>query len=91
MSSPSLVVAQLPLLVGEANPYGLLGAKVTRAFGFGFQPFTAWRHYLLGSHTTYVCLPHPSGLCRAWNEPGAYARARGALRGAGLSWSGATE
>lgn len=25
-------------------------------------------------------LPHPSGLCRSWNEPGAYERARAVLR-----------
>ena len=27
-----------------------------------------------------VSLPHPSGLCRAWNEPSAVARARDILR-----------
>lgn len=25
---------------------------------------------------TFACLPHPSGLCRLWNEPGAVTRAR---------------
>lgn len=30
-----------------------------------------------------VVLPHPSGLCRAWHELGAYERARSVLRQAG--------
>jgi hypothetical protein len=30
-----------------------------------------------------VCLPHPSGLARPWNEPGAFERARDVLREAG--------
>lgn len=34
----------------------------------------------LGSGVVLACLPHPSGLCRAWNEPGAPARARALLR-----------
>jgi hypothetical protein len=28
---------------------------------------------------SYVCLPHPSGLCRLWQEPGAVAKARQVL------------
>lgn len=54
----------------------LFGAKVCRAFDFSFLPFTT-----RGRH---VILPHPSGLCRAWNEPGAYERARACLREAGV-------
>ena len=34
----------------------------------------------LGSGVVLACLPHPSGLCRLWNEPGAAARARALLR-----------
>ena len=34
----------------------------------------------LGSGVVLVSLPHPSGLCRLWNEPGAPARARALLR-----------
>jgi hypothetical protein len=46
----------------------LLGAKVARAFGFDYAPFTGSKHFYL--------LPHPSGLCRVWNEPDAVQRAR---------------
>jgi hypothetical protein len=56
----------------------LLGAKVTRAFGFEYAPFTR----RLSSR--FVILPHPSGLSRAWYEPGAYERARSVLREAGV-------
>lgn len=54
----------------------LLGAKVCSAFGLDFTPFAVLR--------SYVILPHPSGLSRAWNEPGAYERARSVLREAGV-------
>lgn len=51
----------------------LLGAKVSKAFSVPFLPFTVQDGKLV--------LPHPSGLCRLWNEPGAYERAREAVRG----------
>lgn len=54
----------------------LLGAKVCKAFEVSFTPFIT-----LGRFTI---LPHPSGLSRAWNEPGAYERARSVLREAGV-------
>lgn len=57
----------------------LLGAKVTRAFGFPFAPFSPPFTDLM----TVVILPHPSGLSRAWNAPGSYERARAVLREAG--------
>ena len=34
----------------------------------------------LGSGVVLAFLPHPSGLCRLWNEPGAPVRARALLR-----------
>ena len=46
----------------------LLGSKVCRAFGVVYHPFERFSRYLV--------LPHPSGLCRLWNEPGAFQRAR---------------
>ena len=59
----------------------LLGAKVTKAFlDQKFNPFTIQRTVTL----TYVQLPHPSGLSRAWHEPGAFERARKVLREAGV-------
>lgn len=69
----------------------LLGAKVTRAFGLLFDPFLVerrgpvWPATASDAHTTTcVVLPHPSGLSRAWNAPGAFDRARAALREAGV-------
>lgn len=74
----------------DARPRGgrvlvLLGRKVAMAFGFSrtddaftVSPRSDSRRY------TYVLLPHPSGLCREWNEPGNFARARRALRVAGV-------
>ena len=61
----------------------LLGAKVTRAFSLAFEPFTHRLVETIGRSTHYVVLPHPSGLSRAWYEPGAFERARAVLREAG--------
>jgi len=53
------------------GPLVLLGAKVACAFDFDpFEPFTVAD----GGKT--LVLPHPSGLCRLWSEPGAVRRAR---------------
>lgn len=63
----------------------LCGAKVCSAFGVKFQPFIR-----LGDPVgalavgPWIILPHPSGLSRAWNEPGAFERARAVLREAGV-------
>lgn len=66
------------------QPYGryiLLGAKVSRAFGLEYTPFSSALRvgYASGFTTSYLVLPHPSGLCRLWNEPGAFGRAREAV------------
>lgn len=50
----------------------LLGAKVSRAFGVPYEPFT--------THGAYRVLPHPSGLNRAWNDPSAVEKARNLLK-----------
>lgn len=56
-------------------PMILLGAKVARAFEFDpFEPFTVAD----GGNT--LVLPHPSGLCRLWNESGAFERAQMLVR-----------
>jgi hypothetical protein len=53
------------------RPKILLGAKVAKSFGFTpFRPFEL-------VDDKVVVLPHPSGLSRSWNDPGAYQRARG--------------
>lgn len=51
----------------------LLGKKVWDAWFEGqfWEPFRPFGRFL--------ALPHPSGLCRAWQEPGAYVRARAAV------------
>lgn len=54
----------------------LLGAKVCAAFGFPYAPFSI----MLSKGKTFVILPHPSGLCRTWNEPDAFARAKRLLK-----------
>lgn len=58
--------------IGEAKAV-LLGAKVCAAFRLDFQPFTVVRGRV-------AILPHPSGLARAWNELGAFERARSTVR-----------
>jgi len=49
----------------------LLGSKVCSAFGVDFKPFVRSEEFLI--------LPHPSGLCRLWNEVNAVAMARAAV------------
>jgi hypothetical protein len=69
-------------LLDERRPaYVLLGRKVAEAFGFGDRaPFsTVLVGYSLidgGADSRVYLLPHPSGLCREWNVPGAFERAR---------------
>lgn len=58
----------------------LLGAKVADAFGHEFEPFTS---KVVGAKRI-VMLPHPSGLCRIWNECDSIDRARLALIDAGM-------
>lgn len=66
----------------EAGPHDtlvLLGVRVARAFGIVQAPFSV--HLVPGGGGRVAALiPHPSGLCRLWNEPGAYERAREAVR-----------
>lgn len=50
-------------------PVVMLGSKVTRAFGIEYRPFAV-------TAGKFLCLPHPSGLNRAWNDPGAVEAAR---------------
>ena len=63
----------------------VLGASLAPAdFGY-FQTKKVRR-------VTVASLPHPSGLCRAWNEPGSVERARAALRAAApwVPWGSAS-
>lgn len=52
----------------DGRRFILLGSKVASAWGLPFRPFEV--------EDGMVLLPHPSGLCRLWNEPGAFLRAR---------------
>ena len=64
----------------------LLGSKVCGAFGIEYKPFTWGQRapHEARNVNTIVVLPHPSGLCRTWNEPDAVARAREVLRCSGV-------
>lgn len=71
------------------RPLVLFGAKVARAFGQDFRPFTWQKVFdqkglIFPTSHPIVTLPHTSGLSRAWNEPGAFERARAVLREAGV-------
>lgn len=75
------------LLDSERSVLVLLGAKVARAFGWPHEPFaTYWvsRDHLDRPACRVVLLPHPSGRCRIWNSPDAFARAQSILRDAGV-------
>lgn len=86
---------------GSASPEPavvvLLGSRVCSAFGRAYAPFTAEAAPVrsrAGAHlgaALYVVLPHPSGLCRAWNAPGSFSRARELLRSAGCEVGEALE
>lgn len=62
------------LLQDDREHVVLLGRKVAAAFGCGDHPAFSTRPLVCG--TMLYLLPHPSGLSRAWNEPGAIERAR---------------
>lgn len=67
--------ARMKALSLWSNPgrFILLGSKVCKAWETPFIPFS-----VIDGGTCLV-LPHPSGLCRIWNEPDAIARARDAV------------
>lgn len=58
------------------HKFVLLGSKVCGAFQVPFVPFTVQASAVSSGGHTHVVLPHPSGLNRIWNEPGAFQRAR---------------
>lgn len=70
------------VLADNRRIFILLGSKVCGAFGLDFEPYRI-RREPGGIPAVFVVLPHPSGLCRLWNEPGAIERARAVLREAG--------
>lgn len=66
-------------LLSEGHPfYILLGRRVSDAFGFvGWFPLTTAK---LSGLPTVLFFPHPSGRCRAWNDPENVRRARELIR-----------
>lgn len=78
----------------DERTFVLFGAKVASVFAWllgrdDFKPFTYHVEFPDDAPTkfgkrTYVILPHPSGLSRAWGQPGAFERARSVLREAGV-------
>jgi hypothetical protein len=71
--------------MSEGDRAILLGARVAAAFSLEYAPFEE-REFVVrpgfvdqAARSRFLILPHPSGRCRAWNEPGAFARARGAV------------
>jgi hypothetical protein len=58
----------------------LLGRRVQAAFGVRGEPFAIYSR----PGITLVSIPHPSGRCRAWNDPAAYSRAREVLVESGV-------
>lgn len=80
-SAPGARAAARALMEGRdySGTYVLLGRRVQRAFGFDDPaPFTYRLPDPKNPHhrARVFFLPHPSGRCRAWGEPGAVARAR---------------
>jgi hypothetical protein len=75
-------------LLRETAPYEtwvLLGRKVAESFFTDGAPMPFnWGVLRYPWDSTrgakFLCLPHPSGLNRVWNEVGAFERARAALR-----------
>lgn len=60
----------------------LLGKEVWVAWSGLVFPGTSWEPFLVLDgplDRKFVLFPHPSGLCRYWNEPGAYSQARQSL------------
>jgi hypothetical protein len=55
----------------------LVGRSVASAFGLRRIPFLVW--FRLGAATVSV-IPHPSGVCRWWNDPRNVSRAEEFLR-----------
>lgn len=57
----------------DAGRMVLLGAKVSRAFCLEYEPFNL-------VESRFLILPHPSGMCRAWNDPKSIDKARAFMK-----------
>lgn len=84
-SAPAARRMAADLVVSAGGPIVLCGVKVASAVGLLPQPFNIKRLYIGGyGDRVVVVLPHPSGRCRTWHQPGAVDRARSCLREAGV-------
>jgi hypothetical protein len=82
MRAARVKAAQLTAERTRADVIVLCGAKVAAAaFGVKSDPFVLIEDFV---RPRLVVLPHPSGLCRRWSEPGTVERARDVLRRAGV-------
>lgn len=83
------LVAADDLIMRNPGTCVLLGARVRRVFEIALnKKWTSssslaewgWRSFsLYNLPLRIVCLPHPSGRCRSWNDSGTYERARRVL------------
>jgi hypothetical protein len=64
---------------GDADQLVLLGSKVFGAFAHALPQGWRWQPFTTAGGGRLLLLPHPSGRCRLWNEPGAVERARRAI------------
>lgn len=71
--------------VRDGDRLVLCGARVSKAFGYAFEPISVHGAADLraaggaGAHYRVLVIPHPSGLSRLWNEPGMVERVRDAV------------
>lgn len=70
--SMPLAVERARRLRRDAGRLILCGAKVARAFMVAYEPVSVVESRLL-------VIPHPSGMCRAWNDPATALRVRLAM------------
>ncbi len=75
-----LEAERLRLVQHRGRKLVLLGSKVCGAFGVPFVPCSLQGGVDSADTCTYVVLPHPSGLNRFWNEPGAFEMARATVQ-----------
>lgn len=78
-STWSIGVARLSAKGLKGRYAVLFGAKVCSAFDVPFDPYESQYPATVQGGGGLLILPHPSGLCRLWNEAGAYDRARRAI------------
>lgn len=89
-SSPVARQSAIAIMNSDYDRVVVLGRKVAAAFGLDeSKPFSIEKTRSISStgiwfERQYIVLPHPSGLCRVWNEPQAFERARAALTGGGV-------